>query len=149
VTIPATTPGAYATLQDFLTVTSALPGGGGWTANATIGTNSTGSSSWQVPNQHITPFQLSLWTELLSGAATWSIEVTGDSPLQSIPWGITGSGGSPGAPPVPVPSAWPQISGVSAYTTGAIDNPVAAWRLTITAGAGTVQATAQQAGIRN
>jgi len=47
-----------ATVQDFLTVSQALPLGGGWTAAVTLGTNTTGSTMWQVVNYHSPTFQI-------------------------------------------------------------------------------------------
>jgi hypothetical protein len=144
VTIPATSAGAYATLQDFATVSAALPGGGGWTAAATIGTNSVGSTPWQLLNNHITPFEVS-YQLTLTGTATFEIELTDDSPMMTVPWGITGSGGSPS---VPVPTPY-NLGTLSTSTNVALSQVAVAWRLTILSGAGSVQIRAVQAGLRN
>lgn len=143
--VPSGAPGTVATLQDFLTVTSAVPAGGGYTAAVTLGTNATGSTAWQVPNQHVTPFQIGFECDLLSGAATFSIETTNNSPLAPLPIYQAGYSTT-----LPVPNAFP-VTGLTALTGNAQGSvsgvPIAAWRLTVTAGTGSVQATAQQAGI--
>jgi len=108
-----------------------------------------GTTQWFVVNPHITPFKVGYATELTSGSATWSVEVTYDSPLPTIPWDTVG-GGSPGAAPTPTAVAWPQTSAVTAASQGQIDNPaVQAVRLNVTVGTGTVKLVAQQEGIRN
>ena len=47
-----------ATVQDFLTVSQALPLGGGWTAAVTLGTNTTGSTMWQVVHARNLPTRI-------------------------------------------------------------------------------------------
>lgn len=136
---------AVATTQDFLTVTR-ISGSGATAGTVQVGTSGIGSTPWQVPNQHITEFSIGVGTELVSGAANWTIEVTSDSPLQLIPIYQPGFATTP---PVPVVFGWPGLSGVAAATAGKIDTVIAAWRLTITAGLGTVKVSATQAGIRN
>lgn len=145
-TVPSGAGGTVASLQDFKTITRALPGGGGWTTTASLGTNSTGSTPWFIPDTHITPFELFIGTELLSGAATWSIEYTPDSPWPALPPYVAGFSQ---ALPIPRARGWAGLIGLANDADGAIDSPVAAWRLTITAGAGQVQATGRQAGISN
>ncbi|MGH7747120.1 MAG: hypothetical protein ACREQ5_20550, partial [Candidatus Dormibacteria bacterium] len=75
VTIPATTAGAYQTLQDFASVTQGLPGGGGWTAAATIGTNTVASSAWVQVDRHLTPINIGIGVINLS-ACNWTVEYT-------------------------------------------------------------------------
>lgn len=144
VTIPATSAAAYATRQDFATITSALPAGGGWTAAATIGTNSVGSTPWQLLNNHLTPFEVS-YQLTLTGAATFEIELTDDSPMMTVPWGITGSGGSPS---VPVPTPY-NLGTLSTSTSVALSQVAVAWRLTVLTGTGSITVRAVQAGLRN
>lgn len=136
--------GTIATEQDFLTITSAMPGGGGWTAAITLGTNTVGSTGWQVPNQHITPFEIGIAIEGTSGTGA-QIEVTQDSPL--LPIAIYAQGYSQ-TPPIPTPFVWAGLTG-NPNAIGKINQAVAAWRLTIVDGTGLVTATGQQSGIRN
>ena len=66
--IPAGAGGTVASVRDYLTITSALPLGGGWTAAATLGTNNVGSTMWQIVNYHAPTFQIGFEVELTSGA---------------------------------------------------------------------------------
>ncbi len=139
-------PGTIASLQDFLTITQAMPAGGGWTAAVTLGTNATGSSPWMVFNNHITPFDVGVQCVLLSGTATWSIEVTRDRVLSDMP---IYRAGMVNTPAVPAAFGASGLTGLAANTTGAISSVVLAGRLTITAGQGTVEVAFDQAGITN
>src|SRR6516225_4930989 len=65
--------GTVATVQDFLTVSQALPLGGGWTAAVTLGTNTVGSTAWQPVNWHSPTFQCGFACELTSGSGTASV----------------------------------------------------------------------------
>ena len=143
--IPSGGSGTVASLQDFATLTSAMPGGGGWTAAATLGTNTVGSTPWVVLNAHITPFDVSAELEF-AGTANATVEVTNDSPLMPIP--IYQPGYSQ-AVPVPTPFAWAGLTSVAAAAQGNINIPVAAARLTVNSGTDAVQLTLTQAGIRN
>jgi len=139
--------GTVATNQDFFTVTSAVPAGGGWTAGVTLGTNTVGSTPWQLPNQHITPFNLDFWIEIATTAVVnATLEATYDSILAPI---SIYSAGFSTAPPVPVSFDVPGLSGVVASASGNVNMPIAGWRLTINSGTDKVIATGSQAGIRN
>jgi hypothetical protein len=143
--VPSGADGTVATLQDFLTVTSAVPAGGGWTAAVTLGTDATGSTRWVVPNMHITPFELTLGYELVSGAQTATAEQTDDSPLAPLPIYVQGYSQTP---PVPTPQPVTGMSGMVANTQSAITGrAAAAVRLTVTAGNGTGTLTIRQSGI--
>ncbi len=134
-----------ATLQDFLTVTL-IKGSGATVGNVTAGTNGTGSTPWFPMDNHITPFDVGVQTRLVSGAATWTIEVTRErvlSDMQIYRAGLTN------APSVPVPVPWPGLVGLAADASGDINAVVLAVRLTITAGTGTVESVFAQAGISN
>ena len=139
-------PGTVASVQDFRSITLAMPAGGGWSAAATLGTNSVGSTPWFILNPHITPFDVGVQTHLVSGAATWTIEVTRERVLSAM--GIYNAGQAM-TPPVPVPFGWPGLVGLAADATGSINSAVAAVRLTILSGTGTVLADMIQAGITN
>lgn len=133
--------GLAATQQDFLTVTQITASGA--TANTvSAGTNATGSTPWQLLNHHITPDELGL-ALTFNGVATATVEYTYDAVLPPI---------AIYAPPVvpnPTPIPHSVLNGISALSDGTIDWPINAWRLTVTAGTGTVTLTGIQAGIRN
>lgn len=139
------------TLQDFLTVTkiaiSAATAG-----NISAGTVGIGSSDWILNNIYITPCQVSLALQLVSGAGTASAEYTYDDP--NAPAG--GYTAYPGADSVEFasnvpPLAWPVngLSAVSGNADAVITSPVFAYRLTIYSGTGTWKFQAIQAGVRN
>lgn len=144
--VPAGGAGTVASSQDFATVTQAMPAGGGWTAAVTLGTNTTGSTPWFVPDAFIEDFNIGFQTVLVSGAATYSIEVTQENVKMPIP--IYQSGYSQ-AMPVPTAYGWPGLSALAGNGNGAVNTPIAGWRLTVTAGTGTVRATALQSGLVN
>jgi hypothetical protein len=141
--IPATSPGTVATLQDFLTVTSLVPAGGGWTAAVTVGTNTVGSSPWKLVDPHVTPSLVALNLNV-TGTINCSIEYTYDA-IQGQPPNV---GNLPWTYPVP-----PQVllhavlQGVTTDSDGEINTPVRAWRTTVNSGAGSVVTTGTQAGI--
>ena len=83
--IPSGAPGTVATLQDFLTITRALPLGGGWTAAVTLGTSSIGATQWFIPDIDIAPFSIAIGTVIVSGTPTWSIELPYEDPRAAIP----------------------------------------------------------------
>ena len=133
------------TLQDFLTVTS-VRGSDAAAGNVSAGTTDVGSSPWFPLNNHITPFDVGVQTHLVSGAATWTIEVTRErvlSDMQIYRAGFTN------APSVPVAFGWPGLVGLAADASGSINSVVLAARLTILSGTGTVQADIVQTGISN
>ncbi len=136
---------AVVTQQDFKTITR-IAGSGATAGTIQVGTNATGSTPWQVPNAHITPFELEIATVLLSGTATWTIEYTLDDVKMPIPIYQTGYSQA-----IPIPNAigWPGLVGLIGNAQGEINSPIAGWRATITAGTGTVKTTGIQSGIRN
>lgn len=136
--VPSGAGGTVATNNDFASVTQVLPLGGGWTAAASVGTNTTGSSPWIFTNQHVTPARVAIGTVLNSGSATWTVEYTYDNPnaVGVIP-----------AVTIPTPFKVGTITNISANGDGVLADAVMAWRLTITVGTGTVTATAYQEGI--
>lgn len=146
IAIPASSAGAVASVQDFLTISQALPLGGGWTAAATVGTNGVGSTPWQLLNNHITEFMVG-FDLVLTGTAGFQIDLTDDSPMMTVPWDTVG-GGSPTVP-TPVPFNPTGFASLSASANLTLTEPCLAWRLTIASGTGSVRATAVQAGIRN
>lgn len=133
------------TLQDFKTVTR-VASSGAVAGTIQVGTSSTGSTAWYVPDNHITPFEVAADIEIISGAATATVEVTDDSPLAPM---YIYTAGQTMTPPVPTPSGWPGLTGQNGNAYSVINRNVAGIRLTVTAGLGTVQATLRQSGIRN
>ena len=140
--IPSGGSGTVATAQDFYTVSSALPLGGGWTAAVTVGTNGVGSSPWKNVNYHVTPVNIGLGC-VVTGTVNYTVEFTYDRP-----WGDTWTQNQPNTV---VPTAWPHavLQALAANGQGDFSDPIAAWRLTINSGTGSVTATAIQGAIRD
>ena len=134
-TLTATGTGTVATIQDFLTVSSAIPAST-FASAVSFGTTTVGSTPWIFLNQFSTPINLGIGTNL-TGTATYSAEYTFDNPN---PVGLVSG---------VIPNPWPitGISGVSAATTGSLTTPALAWRLTINSGQGTAVATGVQPGV--
>jgi hypothetical protein len=131
------------TLQDFLTVTR-VASSGAVATTVQVGSAATGSTPWIIPNPHITPTEIAAGLELISGAATASVEVTDDSPLAQMPIYTAGYAMTP---PIPRAEAWPGLNGQNNDAQAVINRTVAAIRLTITAGQGMFGLTLRQAGI--
>lgn len=141
--IPATSPGTLATLQDFSTITSLVPAGGGWTAAVTFGTNTVGSTPWKVVDPHVTPSLVAINLNI-TGTINVTVEYTYDA-VQGQPPNI---GNQPWTWPLaPQAIAHLSLQGVIASIDGAISVPVRAWRTTINSGNGSVTTTGTQAGI--
>lgn len=136
-----------ATLQDYLTVTSLLPAGGGWSAAVTVGTNTVGSSPWKLIDPHVTPINLGLNVNITSGAINYSIEHTYDA----LPGMLGNTGNLPWSyPTAPQVLQHPVLTSLAVSAEGiyAPPGPIPrAWRFTINSGTGTATATGDQAGI--
>jgi len=144
--IPSGAPGTVPTLQNFKTVTSALPLGGGWSAAVTLGTNTVGSTPWFVPTAHIAPFELGVGLVLLSGAATFSFEATRE--VVNAQPAVLPVGASI-APPIVNSVEWPGLAALAATTYGSVTAAsINGWRLTVLTGTGLVECTVTQSGIR-
>jgi|SRR5215472_7418542 len=147
VTVASGAGGTVATTQDFLTVKSALPLGGGWTAAITIGTNGVASSPWKFITYELSPTNMSIGV-VVSGTVNFTIEYTYDNPNnnQVTPTG----GGVNGSYPAPVTS-WQHtvLKNLAVTTDGVINDPIYAWRLTLNSqtNPGFATATGIQAGI--
>jgi hypothetical protein len=142
--IPASTPGAVASYYDYVTLRSAVPGGGGWTAAATIGTNTTGSTAPQMPAHYQAIFNVGFQVTVV-GTASCSIEVTMDIPY-ALPQIYTP--GMTFIPPQVTWDAWTTLSAITMDTLGDVDSPVNAWRLTVNSGTGLCTARAVPVGLR-
>ena len=114
----------------------------------TVTQTGVGSSGWNVVNPHISPFEVYFDCVTTGTVTTYAIDLTLQSPLQTLPWDQVG-GGSPASPTIDTfnPSGF---SGLNTSTTLTLNDPVFAWRITIPSGGGTgsVRVTALQAGIR-
>lgn len=119
--VPSGGSGTVASQQDFLSIISALPGGGGWTAAMTLGTNTVGSTPWFVPDLWLTPFLLQMATKLISGAANWTVEVTDDDPKGLI---APFQPGYNQAPPIPLPYGWTGLTNISGTASAVIATPI-------------------------
>ncbi len=144
-TIPATTVGTVQSLRDYLTLTSALPLGGGWSNAVTLGTSAVGSSEPQIVNWHVTSFEIGFALELISGTGIASLEVTRDIPYAPIQ--IYNPGYAIMAP-INLWYPWPELNSVEGSAIGTVDDPITAFRLTISAGTGLWQLDAVPAGFR-
>lgn len=137
VTLTSGSSTAVATLQDFETVISATPIGAAWSANVTIGTNTTGSTSWHFVNAYVTPMEFGVTAILQTGSATFSAEWTNDNPnTVGLNAGV-----------IPNAFPFPNINAATATSTDSLNMPFLAWRITITSGTGTVSATGIPAGV--
>lgn len=141
--------GTVTSVQDFATLTSAVAGGGAWTAAMTLGTGQTGSSPWQRVTEHVTPVNIGI-NVVISGTVNYTVE-TEDDPLDPHVDNTTaGPIFGPGGPVVPIvtPFAEPQsLTGQSTNQAGEITRPINAWRITLNSGSGSATATAIQGGI--
>ena len=134
--VPSGAGGTVATIQDFLTVTQALPGGGGWTAAMTIGTNGVASSPWMQVNSEIDPVNITYWCNVI-GTANYSIEETGDDPNNTL-------GNAANVPALPYVHG--TVTAKAAAFVGNSSYAIRAWRLTLNSGTGTANCTGIQAG---
>lgn len=133
-----TNTGTATSVLDYLNVTTVAVSGA-IASHVTIGTGTTASTDWIVPNFHLTPFNIDIFEEL-TGSVTWNLETTLDSPLgPNDP--TTGATKQPNVNPV--------ISGSTIAQQATLTTPVFGYRYTITAGTGTLAAQSQQAGIAN
>lgn len=119
---------AVSSSYDYLTVTSITADAAA--SGIRIGTNATGSTDWKLVDLRRHSLSMSVACTV-SGTVTYALETTNSSVLD--------------------PSTLPiiQDSGLGSLTGNAVwtpVQPVRAWRLTVTAGTGTVFADAQQTG---
>lgn len=144
-TIPSGAGGTLATVQDFASVTEAMPLGGGWTAALKVGTNGVASSPWKLTNsQQQANTQIS-WGADITGTANVSVEYT-YSNVNSNQYQMGGALGN--YPDVPtVAGTIPGLSGITADADGAIDNPISAWRVVLNSGTGSVVVTSIEGGM--
>ena len=148
--IPSGAAGSVQSVQDFTSLTTALPGGGGWTAAMTLGTSSVAASPWQRVTEHVTPVNISFQC-VVSGVVNYLIEVTNDDIEPPLPTTNVGPSYGRLGPIPPIVTALPlpgTLDNQSANLRGLIAEPITAWRLVLLSGTGAVTATAIEAGIR-
>lgn len=139
--VTLTSGSTIATLYDYKTINQIFVNGA-IASTISVGTNTTGSTPWVMPNYDMTPFAVNVAT-FLSGSVTFQGETTIDdyftqpnnvgllnlSPVLNVPTPIIASGSS---------------ANVTALTA-----PFRGFRITVTTGTGTVTAQIEQAGIIN
>lgn len=135
-TLSGSNAGSTQSNLDFKSVSSIVATLGTAASTVSAGTNSTGSTIWNIVNMHVSPVNIEYGCVLQTGAATWSIQYTYDDP-NSLPAGVS----------VPQPFNHPSIVNATASIDASTNDPVFAWRLLISGGTGTVRATGIQAGI--
>jgi hypothetical protein len=133
--------GTAVSVLDYEIVTGVTPAAA-TASTITIGTNGTGSTDWIVPNSYLTPFSEAIATEV-SGTVAYNIETT------NTPWFATPTVGAGPSTPTPQPIVNEIGTAIAAGTLMALSSPFTGLRFTITSGAGTLSAQAQQAGIVN
>ena len=148
VAIPSGGSGTVATLQDFLTLTTGLPAGGGFTAAVTVGTNTVGSSPWKNLSGHVTPGNTQIACVVSGAAVNYQVEVTSDSLVEPLTTTVAGAPAGPNGPTVPVPTPMLALANQPVNNSVLVTAPVQAWRLTVNSGTGSVTATGIQAGLR-
>ena len=122
---------------DFVTVTS-VTHTGSVASTITIGTSGVGSGPWITFNfMGESPMNLGFCVELVSGAATFTIDYSYDDP-NNLPPGVA-------TPLAFITSAF--TGGKSATTDGSLTTPFIAARVSISTGTGTIRARFVQAGI--
>jgi hypothetical protein len=135
-TIAGTNAGVAVSTQDFATVTGIVASANS-AGTVTAGTAALASGPWVPWDQFPPDFQVSLAGYVLSGTPTWQVDYTYDDVFGT--W----------LPPS-VPFARPLVHSVLNGRTGAgegfFTSPIRASRLTISAGAGSVQLTQIQQG---
>lgn len=133
-----TNAGTATSVLDFLTV-GTVSVDGKIAKNVTVGTSGTGSTPWTMPNFHLTPFDLTLNTEVTS-TVTYNIETTQDDY-----W----TAGKSNYDVTPQPHVYAVVTGATAAAQTVLDTAVTGYRFTITSGTGTLDVQATQAGIVN
>lgn len=138
--------GTVATVQDFATVTKALPLGGGWSNAISVGTNTSAGTTPRFQNINFGPMNVEIAC-VVNGTVTYQAEYTVSSiNSNSNRLGSQALGNYPGTP------TWfvhPTLNAKSVNADGQITWPVTAVRITITSGTGSVTATIASAGIGN
>lgn len=136
-TIAGTAAGTVASVRSYKTVTSITISAAA-TGAIQAGTNTIGDSNWEIVNWHVTPVNISVAVIVISGSVTYTVNYTYEDPGRTYP--------SPSDPPTAF--AVTALTTQTATKDAVITQPIAALKLTITAGTGTAMMIWQQAGIR-
>jgi hypothetical protein len=145
--IPATSAGTVGTMQSFVSVTQALPAGGGWSNAVTLGTSGIASSPWKISNSpQFGPVEYAFQV-IVTGTINWTIEVTLDNPNDNS--NVMGSQalGNPAVPPTPFPTGVATLTAQTASGLAWFTDPIRAWRATLNSGTGSIAVRAIEAGI--
>ena len=127
---------------DFKTVTS-VTHTGSVAGTITIGTNTVGSSLWNITNWNADPENIGFVVELRSGTATFSVQYTFDDP--NI---LPGSGGLNAAGlAFPLALNHPVVTNSTATIDSTFSTPVLAYRLLTNSGTGTLVFRGFQVGL--
>lgn len=100
---------------------------------------SSGSSPWQTVNWHVTPVNIGFAVRTSALSSNWQLDVTMDDPGTVY--------ASSAGPTIFQSSQVGTLNGGSSNAIGAVTQPIAAWRLTLSSTGGTATVTALQAGI--
>jgi hypothetical protein len=133
-TIPSGGASTIATQQDFLTITEVRVFAA-FSAAMSVGTNTTGSTQWFIVQNNITPFNLGLLFNV-TGTVTGQIDATLMNPNQALPTGLI-------VPDFYNPSG---LTSITATANGSVTTPIAAFRLTVTTGTGSIRMSSIQPG---
>lgn len=136
--------GIAASNLDFASVTQ-INGSAATAGTVTAGTNTVGSSPWNLIDTNTNPVNISLGLQLVSGAANFGIEYTFQAYLAAA--GLHPNPAIGPANSVPLAILHPQLQNLSANQDGLINWPARAWRLTINSGTGVVRVSGRQAGL--
>jgi hypothetical protein len=142
--VPAGGSGTVYTVQDFATIISALPAGGGWTAAATLGTNTVASSPWKFVNIYYGPIEIA-FSGIVSGTINWGIEYTYQDANNNL--NTLGSQALGNYPTPPSPWNHATMVNLAGSQDGVSNEPFRAWRAKINSGTGSVAITAIESGI--
>lgn len=138
------TPGVAQSNLDFKTVTS-IASSGATASTVTAGTDTVGSSPWQLFSDTINTPNLSVNLQI-SGTVNCDVDYTYDSILADPTTPKSAIALGP-ASPNPQVILHPSLQAVTANKDGVIDWTITGWRLNINSGTGSVIMTSRQAGL--
>jgi hypothetical protein len=143
--IPSGAIGTVYSVQDFGTLTEAMPLGSGWTAAMTLGTNGVASSPWKLTNSQHQALTSISWFGEVTGTITWGVEYGYTSPNSNQNQMGSGPLGNYPTPVTPLPLQ--QLTAQTVNADAALNNPFQCWRVIVTAGTGSVKVTSIEGGV--